>query len=151
MIVKSSFIHALFLLNLNSEGFKNILLKSRRVCNLRSSSSPCIMTRFVILLFWLLLSIYGYGHSLSSIAGPHLQSYTQSQYKAGNQNWSIDQDEQGVIYTANSEGILTYDGSYWEIYPLKNKAGARSVRIAGEKIYAGGKEEFGYFEKENGR
>lgn len=151
MIVKSSFIHALFLLNLNSEGFKNILLKSRRVCNLQSSSSPCIMTRFLILLFWLLLSIYGYGQSISSIGSPHVQNYTKSQYKAGNQNWSIDQDEQGVIYTANSEGILTYDGSYWEIYPLKNKAGARSVRIAGEKIYAGGKEEFGYFEKKNGR
>src|SRR5690606_11145549 len=116
------------------------------VCNLQSSSSPCIMTRFLILLFWLLLSIYGYGQSISSIGSPHVQNYTKSQYKAGNQNWSIDQDEQGVIYTANSEGILTYDGFYWEIYPLKNKAGVIIILIVGINIYADGYEDFGYFD-----
>jgi len=111
-----------------------------------------MMIRTISLLFCLLLSICCYGQSISSIGSPHVQNYTKSQYKAGNQNWSIDQGQDGVLYAANGDGIITFDGSYWEIYPLKNKAGARSVRVADDgKIYAGGKAEFGYFEKKNGK
>lgn len=110
------------------------------------------MIRAVSLLFYLLLSICCYGQSISSIGSPYVQNYTKSQYKAGNQNWSIDQGQDGVIYTANGDGVLAFDGAYWEIYSLKNKIGARSVRVAEDgKIYAGGKEEFGYFEKKDGR
>src|SRR5690606_33875331 len=108
--------------------------------------------RAVSLLFYLLLSICCYGQSISSIGSPYVQNYTKSQYKAGNQTWSLDQGQDGVIYTANGDGVITFDGAYWEIYPLKNKVGARSVRVANDgKIYAGGKEEFGYLEKKNGK
>ncbi|MBD1421423.1 helix-turn-helix and ligand-binding sensor domain-containing protein [Sphingobacterium chuzhouense] len=111
-----------------------------------------MILRILNLLFCLLLSVYCYGQSISSIGSPYVQNYTKSQYKAGNQNWSIDQGQDGVIYTANGDGVITFDGAYWEIYPLKNKVGARSVRVASDgKIYAGGKEEFGYFEKKNGK
>lgn len=106
----------------------------------------------ISLFFCLLLSICSYGQSISSIGSPYVQNYTKSQYKAGNQNWSIDQGQDGVIYTANGDGILAFDGSYWEVYPLKNKVGARSVRAADDgRVYAGGKKEFGYFEKRRGR
>lgn len=110
------------------------------------------MTRIISLLFCLLLSFYGYGQSISSIGSPYVQNYTKAQYKAGNQNWSIDQGPDGMMYTANGDGILAFDGSYWEVYPLKNNVGARSVRVAENgRIYAGGKKEFGYFKKRRGK
>lgn len=111
-----------------------------------------MVIRTISLLFSLLVGICCYGQSISSIGSPYVQNYTKSQYKAGNQNWSIDQGADGVIYAANSDGLMVYDGAYWEIYPLKNKTGARSVRVGrDEKIYAGGKEEFGFFEKRKGK
>lgn len=110
------------------------------------------MIRIISLLCYILMNCCVYGQSISAIGSPYVQHYTKSQYKAGNQNWSIDQGPDGIIYTANNDGLIAFDGSYWEIYPLKNKKGARSVRVAEDgKIYAGGKEEFGYFEKKGGK
>lgn len=109
--------------------------------------------RYIIsLLCYLLVGICSYGQSISSIGSPYVQNYTKSQYKASNQNWSIDQAPDGVIYTANGDGVLAFDGAYWEVYPLDNRVGARSVRVAGDgRIYAGGKEEFGYLTKKQGK
>lgn len=90
--------------------------------------------------------------SLSSIGSPYIQNYSKSQYKAGNQNWSISQDKDGLIYTANNEGLLVFDGANWELYPLSNKKHLRSVALAPNgDIYVGGKEEFGFFQKKDGK
>lgn len=92
------------------------------------------------------------GQSIPSFGNPFVHNYDKSQYKAGNQNWSLVQGQDGVMYFANNEGLLSFDGSYWELYPLSNRNFVRSVAIGPEgRIYVGGKEEFGYFEKINGR
>ncbi|MDE1191968.1 MAG: triple tyrosine motif-containing protein [Arachidicoccus sp.] len=72
--------------------------------------------------------------------------------KAGTQTWMITQDKFGIMYFGNSEGLLTYNGSEWNLYPLPNKTTLRSVIVAPDgKIYAGGQNEFGYFfPSENG-
>jgi ligand-binding sensor domain-containing protein len=50
------------------------------------------------------------------------------------------------MYFANYEGLLTFDGAYWKIYPLPNKTVVRSVAIGKDnRIYAGGQDDFGYF------
>ena len=52
----------------------------------------------------------------------------------------------GVIYVANNEGLLTFDGKIWKLYPLPNKTIVRSVEIGFDnKIYVGGQDELGYF------
>lgn len=58
-----------------------------------------------------------------------------------------------MLYFANDEGLLTFDGSRWKIYPLPNKTIVRSIKIAADhKIYAGGQGDFGYFAPdENGK
>ena len=49
-------------------------------------------------------------------------------------------------YIANNEGLLSFDGTYWKLYPLPNKTIVRSAEIAGDnKIYAGGQDELGFF------
>ena len=37
-------------------------------------------------------------------------NYTRHTYKAGNQNWSIQQHDNGWIYIANNKGLLEFDG-----------------------------------------
>jgi ligand-binding sensor domain-containing protein len=77
---------------------------------------------------------------------PQVSSYTSLEYKGGTQNWGIAQDKTGVLYFANNEGLLTYNGAYWKIYPTPNKTIIRSVKIdASGKIYIGGQDEIGYF------
>lgn len=73
-------------------------------------------------------------------------NYEKQQYNAGAQNWDIRQDVQGRMYFANNEGLLSFDGIYWKLYPQANKSIARSLEFGEDnRIYIGGQDEIGYF------
>lgn len=72
-------------------------------------------------------------------------NYTRHAYKAGNQNWMLQQHENGWMYVANTNGLLEFDGSGWSLYPVRN-AKARAMKIGDDgRIYIGGIGQFGYF------
>lgn len=72
-------------------------------------------------------------------------NYTRHTYKAGNQNWSIQQHENNWIYVANNKGLLEFDGVEWNTYPIHN-AKTRAVKAGHDgRIYIGGMGQFGYF------
>ena len=67
-------------------------------------------------------------------------NYTRHTYKAGNQNWSIQQHDNGWIYVANNKGLLEFDGVEWNTYPIHN-AKTRAVKAGHDgRIYIGGME-----------
>ncbi|MFA4866590.1 MAG: triple tyrosine motif-containing protein [Pedobacter sp.] len=77
---------------------------------------------------------------------PQIVNYSNTTYKGGIQNWDIQQDKSGIMYFANNEGLLTFNGRYWKLYPLPNKTIIRSLKIdTSGRIYVGGQDEFGYF------
>ncbi|HMR92304.1 MAG TPA: triple tyrosine motif-containing protein [Chitinophagaceae bacterium] len=83
----------------------------------------------------------------NTIGLPEIVNYNKHTYKAGTQNWDVCQDANGILYFANNEGVLTFDGTYWKTYPLPNKTIVRSVVIGpGGRLYAGGQNEIGYFD-----
>jgi len=95
-----------------------------------------------LLLLFLPLSVF----CQNTIGFPDIINYTKQTYSAGLQNWDIKQDKNGLMYFANNEGLLTFDGITWNLYPLPNKTIVRSVEIGFDnKIYVGGQDEFGYF------
>jgi ligand-binding sensor domain-containing protein/DNA-binding CsgD family transcriptional regulator len=82
----------------------------------------------------------------NTIGLPDIFNYPKQSYAAGLQNWDIKQDKNGIIYVANNEGLLSFDGSNWNLYPLPNKTIVRSVEIGSDgRIYTGGQDELGYF------
>lgn len=80
---------------------------------------------------------------------PPVYNYTIEQYNAGNQNWSIAQGNNGVIYFGNDNGMLSYDGVNWKLHSLPNNLSVKSIYIdssnGDERIFVGSFEEFGYF------
>src|ERR1022692_94769 len=90
--------------------------------------------------------------SQNTIGIPDIINYTKSIYNAGTQNRCIAQDKNGIIYFANYEGLLTFDGTFWKIYPMPHKTVVRSLAIGSDnKIYVGSQDDFGYFSPaENG-
>ena len=70
-----------------------------------------------------------------------------AEYNAQNQNWAIAQSPEKLIYAANSEGLLEYNGANWTLYASPNETIMRSVTAIGGKIYTGSYMEFGYWEK----
>lgn len=84
--------------------------------------------------------------SQNTIGIPTIFNHTKQDYRAGSQNWDVKQDATGIVYFANNDGLLSYDGTFWRLYPLPNKVIARSLAIGDDgNIYIGGQEEFGYF------
>ncbi|QEC78577.1 helix-turn-helix and ligand-binding sensor domain-containing protein [Mucilaginibacter ginsenosidivorax] len=97
------------------------------------------------LLFFLLLK-FGLTYGQNPIGLPNIISYYRSDYNGGLQNRGIVQDKNGIIYFANSEGLLSFDGTYWKLNPLPNKTIIRSIALGENgRIYAGGQNEMGYF------
>lgn len=84
----------------------------------------------------------------NTIGLPQIINYSKSDFKAGTQTWDIRQDSRGMMYFANNEGMLTYDGSHWNAYPLPNKTIVRALAMdSNDRVYAGGQDEIGYFER----
>src|SRR5438552_3603602 len=84
--------------------------------------------------------------SQNTIGIPAIINYSKQDYHAGSQNWDIQQDSDGILYFANNDGLLSYDGNFWRIYPLPNHTIVRSLAIgADHRIFVGGQGEIGYF------
>ena len=83
----------------------------------------------------------------NTVALPGIVSYSKQTYNAGPANWNIVQDKKGIIYVANDEGLLTFDGSFWKKYATPTAGTIRSLALAPDgRIYIGSLGEIGYFE-----
>ena len=89
---------------------------------------------------------------IQSIGVPYVQNYPKSSYLSGNQNWSIAKDKNGLMYFGNAEGLLTFDGKYWQQYKMPNRQIVRSVATAKDGlVYTGSFGEFGYWSYQDKR
>ncbi|MFC3196120.1 transcriptional regulator [Parapedobacter deserti] len=95
----------------------------------------------------LLLLSASRAQEIQRIGSPLVQQYTKSEYKAGNQNWAVATGKHGIMYVANTDGMLVFDGQHWTLHHLPNKRTVRSVTVDSTgRIYTGGLAEFGYWE-----
>lgn len=84
--------------------------------------------------------------SQSPIGQTQVHNYSKLQYGGGTQNWALAQDENGRMYIANNEGLLVFDGTNWQLYPVPNKTIIRSINFAPDgKLYAGAQDELGFY------
>ena len=60
------------------------------------------------ILFLLLLPLFA--SSQNTIGLPDIINYSKLSYNAGLQNWDVKQDKNGIVYFANNEGLLSFDG-----------------------------------------
>ncbi len=94
---------------------------------------------------FLFLSLTSLLSSQNTIGLPQIINYNNHDFHAGAQTWDIKQDKDGRMYFANNEGLITFDGTYWKLYPQPNKTILRSIALDNGRVYAGGQDEIGYF------
>lgn len=88
-----------------------------------------------------------------NIGLPAIQNFDRETYHAGTQNWDIIQNQDGFMYFANNNGVLEFDGSNWNLYPLSEISLTRALSIGDDgTIYVGLYNDFGCLEHaENGK
>jgi ligand-binding sensor domain-containing protein/DNA-binding CsgD family transcriptional regulator len=97
------------------------------------------LTALIILTGFCLVSA-----SQNSIGLPDIVNYTKDLSRKGAQNRQVRQDKKGLLYFANSDGVLSFDGIHWRTYSLPNKSIVRSLEFGPEgHLYVGGQDEFG--------
>ena len=105
-----------------------------------------------IVLLSLCLSFLHCAVGQSTIGIPDIKNYSRSEYNAAGQNWEMAQDKNGIMYFANTEGLLTYDGSLWKLYQTPKQRIVRAITMGNDnKIYVGGQGELGYFSPQAGK
>jgi ligand-binding sensor domain-containing protein len=76
-----------------------------------------------------------------------IEYFNRRQYDGATQNWNISQAENGLLYFANNDGILEYDGARWRLLEHHDNFTnnlPRSVYVLDDKVYMGATDEFGY-------
>lgn len=87
---------------------------------------------------------------VKSIGNPIVKNYGSSAIQTGTQTWMIEIGANGLMYFANNDGVLEFDGVKWRKYPLAGRTVVRSVEATEDgRIYAGGYDEFGFFQADH--
>jgi len=101
---------------------------------------------FLIATFPLILIAAAAGDPDEREAGlPFLRAYGPKEYGAQAQNWAVTQDQRGVIYIGNNDGVVIYDGVQWRTVPVSNLSVVRSLDVdSNGTVYVGARGDFGY-------
>ncbi len=79
---------------------------------------------------------------------PFVKNFTKAQYGGANQNWSITEDRDGILYFGNTYGLLEFNGAEWHLHTHPEITIVRSVFADSDgKVYTGSYEEFGYWKR----
>lgn len=77
---------------------------------------------------------------------PPVTNYSRQHYPGGGQTWDADMDRNGILYFANNEGLMTFNGHSWKLLPVPNHTRLRSVKAGRDgRIYIGAQDDFGYY------
>ncbi|MCH2236109.1 MAG: SpoIIE family protein phosphatase [Crocinitomicaceae bacterium] len=103
--------------------------------------------KYLLLTIFTLLCLIGFSQN----EFPPIVNYSTHDYdksKSRNpENVSVAQDNQGVMYFGNSNGVITYDGESWRFILVQNGSFVQSMAVdSNGTVYAGTYGEFGYFD-----
>lgn len=108
-----------------------IIIKFKMINNIRIH---------VLIAALLLLANVTYAQ-FSEIGKPFIENFSPKDYKHENQNFSIAQDTNGVMYYGNLDGVMQYDGQSWRIKNFRGKPYLATTKEG--RIFVGGYQTFG--------
>jgi len=76
---------------------------------------------------------------------PLFRNFDVTETGGASTNWDVASGPDGLVYFANSRGVLIYDGIRWQIVNSPQGLDARAIAVADNgKVYVGAKNDFGY-------
>ncbi len=106
------------------------------------------MTSKYIFIVFIFVSINAFSQTNSiQLDGIPIRTHFDSEdYQGGIQSWDFSQSSDGLLYVANNNGLLEFDGNKWKIYNIPDATKIRTVMIDSKGVvYVGGQNQIGYF------
>ncbi|SDB19521.1 Y_Y_Y domain-containing protein [Flavobacteriaceae bacterium MAR_2010_188] len=98
-----------------------------------------------ILLFTFFLILPNVVSAQEKVGRPAITNYNYQDYEAGPTNWWVIEGDNGIMYFANTSGVLEFDGVNWNVITLPNNVAARSFKKdKNGVIYVGAEGDLGY-------
>ncbi len=80
---------------------------------------------------------------------PLLQNFAPQGFHAARDTWHIVQGQDGLMYFANSSGVLIFNGHRWERVTLDGNSAARALAVGPNgRVYVGGINQYGYLNRQ---
>ncbi len=78
-----------------------------------------------------------------------IREFRPGDFRAAYDNYHATEDENGILFFANGNGVLEYDGSTWELHKLPSFGIVVQVVASPDgRIYVGGDNDFGYMTRD---
>ena len=75
----------------------------------------------------------------------YIHNFAPEDYESHNQNWSIVQGVDGLIYIGSGDGVLEYDGISWNLIRVENHTTSLSLAVDDSgRVHVGAVQEIGY-------
>ncbi len=110
------------------------------------------LNTLTLTLIFCILSFNIFAQHNAMAGSPYIQNYTSEDYNTPeDQIWLIIQDTQGLMYFANNNGVLEFDGNTWRLIEIPNKSTIRSFALDQNtgRIYVGAVGDFGYLKTDS--
>jgi len=78
-----------------------------------------------------------------------IYSFDGTSYGASNYNTMVEEDEDGILYFANENGLLEFDGSEWRLHKNNKYSPVVFLKIIQDRIYVSDNYEFGYYQRDS--
>lgn len=78
-----------------------------------------------------------------------IKNFTIDDYKASCQNWGLSVAPDGILYVANNQGLLTFDGNTWKHYETPDKTSIQGVTYLNDTIYTVSDDTYGGWTRDN--
>ncbi len=75
---------------------------------------------------------------------PAITNYAADEYQGHVQSWGFTMDRHGIVYVANSQGVMRYTGAGWQHVSVPGQMVVSLVNGDEDRIYVGGVAEIGY-------
>jgi signal transduction histidine kinase/DNA-binding response OmpR family regulator/ligand-binding sensor domain-containing protein len=107
-----------------------------------------LLTYLIISLLFLNSGIKAQENSYPYTGLPIIKNYLPKDYRSHNQNWAIVQDNRGIMYFGNSNGVLVFDGETWNKVEVPNEI-VRSLGCdSSGTVFVGSADDFGFLSRE---
>lgn len=101
---------------------------------------------FFLVLILFTINSFSQNNSIELRVIPLRKHFNSSDYRGGMQSWDFSQSADGLIYVANNNGLLEFDGNKWQKYDIPDATKIRTVMLDSKGIiYVGGQNQIGYF------